>query len=677
VGFPVRSGLVKLLIVLFLAIFLLYPIAYLFPRALADDDEPYAVSLLDAGARPEQVASALLQSGELDAVAAVRTVVAVPSRVKAELTLDAALSLARTMREAGGTVRIEGTRRFTAFYVAQVFANGFLWRCLLHSFAVAGLTTFVTTALALPLALQMTRYEFRGRGMLSAMLLVPLVLPPFVGAIGLRQIFGRFGTLNLALMNAGLIDQPIEWLGGGLWGVVVLEVLHLYPIMYLNVAAALSNLDPTLEEAARSLGAGERAVFRRITFPLMLPGYFAGAAIVFVWAFTDLGTPIVLGYRELVSFQIFERLSDADTNPVGYGLVLVTLGLTTGLYWLARRVAGSGAAMFARGGVGATMLRAGPGRTAAILTLAGTLTIVAMLPHVGVVLSAVADRWSFTALPSAYTFEHLEHALTHKLAGLSVRNSILYSLASTVLDIGLGVGIAYLVSRRPSWSSQALDRLAMLPLALPGLVLAFGLLTCFRGPADRVHRWADWCADRGVNVQRQPDGSEATTRAVWLAPARGAGHALEWLSRNMDPQKSPLLLLVVAYAVRRLPYMTRAALAGLEQTSVVFEEAAESLGASSGTTLRRITLPLISANIVAGAILTFSFAVLEVSDSIMLAQRENYFPITKAIYMLLARPDDGPNVGSALGVLGMLLLVVALGVASAVLGKRMGQLFRA
>ena len=122
---------------------------------------------------------------------------------------------------------------------------------------------------------------------------------------------------------------------------------------------------------------------------------------------------------------------------------------------------------------------------------------------------------------------------------------------------------------------------------------------------------------------------------------------------------------------------TRSALAGLEQTAPAFEEAAENLGASRWRVIRLIVLPLIAANIVAGSILTFSFAVLEVSDSIMLAQRENFFPITKAIYVLLARPDDGPYIASAMGVLGMLLLTTALIVASAILGRRMGELFRA
>jgi iron(III) transport system permease protein len=380
-----------------------------------------------------------------------------------------------------------------------------------------------------------------------------------------------------------------------------------------------------------------------VTFPLVLPGYFGGAAIVFVWAFTDLGTPIVLGYRRVVPYQIFEKLSEAETNPLGYGLVLVTLLLTATMYYLARWVTGRRAyAMVAKGGVGTAGRPAGPWRTAVILCYGGMLTLLAVLPHVAVVLTSVAAKWSFTVLPTEYTTDYFVLAVTHKLAGLSIRNSVVYSSVSTLIDIVLGVTIAYLVARRPNWLSRLLDGLSMLPLALPGLVLAFGYLTCYQKPADWMHRMG-----------------------------------LEPLAAYLQPQKSPLLLLIVAYAIRRLPYMTRSALAGLEQTAPAFEEAAENLGASRWRVMRQIVLPLIAANIVAGSILTFSFAVLEVSDSLMLAQRENFFPITKAIYILLGRPDDGPYIASAMGVLGMILLGAALVVATAILGKRMGELFRA
>jgi iron(III) transport system permease protein len=530
---------------------------------------------------------------------------------------------------------------WTAFYFLTLFHDEFLWGCVLNSLAIAVLTTLLTTVISLPLAYWFTRRRFPGQTLLAACLLVPLILPPFVGALGFERFLNPYGTLNLWLMNAGLMDpgEPVDWLAaGGLLGVVVVSVLHLYPIMYLNVAAALANVDPAMEEAARNLGASEGRVFRTVTFPLMLPGYFAGATIIFVWAFTDLGTPLVFNFAQIVPVQIFNQISERETNPLGYALVVVTLLLTVLIFYVTRGFVSRGSyTMLSKGGGVSAVRPAGRLETLGIYLAVGLLTFLALVPHLGVILMSVAERWSFTPLPTHFTTAWFRLVLHEPIAYVSIQNSLKYSLASTLLDLVLGVAIAYLVVRRPGWLSSVLDGLAMLPLALPGLVLAFGYLTCF----NRVTLFG-W--DLGA----------------WLNPAN-----------------NPVPLLIIAYTVRRLPYLTRAAMAGLQQTAPVLEEAAENLGAGRWRVLRTVTLPLLGANLAAGAILTFSFALLEVSDSLMLAQQEQYFPITRAIFGLWLRPDDGPYIASAMGVLGMAILVVSLAVASIVLGRKMGELFRA
>jgi len=168
----------------------------------------------------------------------------------------------------------------------------------------------------------------------------------------------------------------------------------------------------------------------------------------------------------------------------------------------------------------------------------------------------------------------------------------------------------------------------MLPLALPGLVMAFGYVAAFS-------------------------------------------------ATPLDARINPVPLLVIAYAVRRLPYMMRAAYAGFQQTSVALEEAAMNLGATPVKTIWHITFPLVFANLVAGAVLCFSFAMLEVSDSLILALKEQNYPITKAIYAMLKRIADGPYIASAMGVLGLVLLSASLFLASRFFGRRMGELFRA
>ena len=489
--------------------------------------------------------------------------------------------------------------------------------------------TLFTTLLSLPLAFLLVRYDFPGKGLLNGLILIPLVLPPFVGAIGMRQLLARFGSINLLLLQMGVIDQPIDWLGGGFGGVVLLEVLHLYPIMYLNLAAALANVDPTLEEAAKNMGASGFKLFRTVTFPLMLPGYFAGAIIVFIWAFTDLGTPLVFEYRELISVQIFNMVTDLHQNPMGYAFVVAVIVLTLFFFYLSKRLLGGKSyEMMGRGHVASAVRPASVSLTVLIYTVVLSISALALIPHLGVVLTSVAGRWFLSVLPSEFTIRFYREVFSHDLTLLSIKNSLLLSSLSTIIDIVLGVTIAYLLARKRVPGRNVLDALAMLPLALPGLVVAFGYVAAFS-------------------------------------------------ATPLDPRINPVPLLVIAYAVRRLPYMVRAAYAGFQQSSVVLEEAAMNLGASPLKTLYQITFPLVFANLVAGAVLAFSFAMLEVSDSLILALKEPYYPITKAIYALLGRIADGPYIASAMGVLGMLLLAASLFIAGRFFGRRMGELFRA
>jgi iron(III) transport system permease protein len=500
---------------------------------------------------------------------------------------------------------------------------------LANSVNLGLIVTVFTTLLSLPLAFLLVRYEFPGKGFLNGLILIPLVLPPFVGAIGMRQLLARFGSINLLLLQMGVIDQPIDWLGGGFASVALLEVLHLYPIMYLNLAAALANVDPSLEEAAKNMGASGFKLFRTVTFPLMLPGYFAGAIIVFIWAFTDLGTPLVFEYRELVAVQIFNMVTDLHQNPMGYAFVVAVIVLALLFFYVSKRlIGGAGYAMMGRGHVASAVRPASASLTVLIYTVVLGISAVALIPHLGVLLTSITARWFLTVLPSEYTFKFYREVFTHDLTLLSIKNSLFLSSLSTVIDVVLGITIAYLLTRKRVPGRDLLDAFAMLPLALPGLVMAFGYVAAFS-------------------------------------------------ATPLDPRINPVPLLVVAYAVRRLPYMVRAVYAGFQQTSVALEEAAMNLGASPVKALYQITFPLLFANLVAGAVLSFSFAMLEVSDSLILALNQQNYPITKAIYALLGRIADGPYIASAMGMLGLVLLAVSLFVASRFFGRRMGELFRA
>ena len=525
---------------------------------------------------------------------------------------------------------------FTLSFIAEIFRNPIYVEGLVNSLKMAIGTTIGSLILALPLAVLATRFEFRGKLILTSLLLVPLILPPFVGVIGIKQILGQHGALNSLLMHLGLMDaaHPTDWLGSGrLFGVITMNSLHLYPILYLNITAALSNLDPALDEAAENLGASPWRRFRRITLPLAMPGIFAGASIVFIWGFTELGVPLVFDYARVTSVQIFDGAKDMGGNPMPYALVTVMVAFCL-LFFLASKYAfgrdnfaGSGRASMASRTVTLTGKKA-------FLTAAAFAAVIglAVLPHAGVFLTACAGDWNDTVLPAALTSQHYQDALSHSLTVPSIQNSLHYAGLATLFACVLGVAIAWVTVRTTLVGRHLLDALTMLPLAVPGLVLAFGYL--------------------------------AMTRE---------GQPFDWL---MLSNGSPVLLLIIAYCIRRLPYVVRSVTAGLQQTSVSLEEAAQNLGCPPWKTILKITLPLITASLIAGALLAFSFSMLEVSDSMILAQKREHFPITKAIYELIGNLGNGEALASALGVWAMIFLTITLTGAAMILGKKLGALFR-
>jgi iron(III) transport system permease protein len=570
-----------------------------------------------------------------------------------------------------------GYENFTFGYVAAVFEDPLLRAGLLNSLFIAICVTTLCAIISIPLALLSRRYDFMGKGLMNGLLLVPLILPPFVGAIGMRQILARFGALTAFSEDAGMFHpgKPINWFGSAqILGVILVEALSLYPILFLNVSAALANLDPAMEQAAANLGAGRWRIFRRITLPLMRPGIFAGGTIVLIWSFTELGTPLMFDYNRVTPVQIFNQLGQVNANPLPYALTVVMLLSSVLLYIVGKFVLGQKQdAAVTKASVQTTTTKLGFFGSIPVLIPFLFVTALALLPHIGVVLMSVSKvgAWYDSALPTVFTGQNYLKALSSEYTLPAVRKSIEYASLSTVVDIVLGITIAFLIvrSRLPALIKSSIDSLAMLPLAVPGLVMAFGYLAL----SVRAQLWVSSLKSRHIL------GWFADKLAV-LRPSLSDPHSsfrdTHWLASLVDVHENPTLLLVIAYAMRRLPYVVRSGVAGLEQTPVDLELAARNLGASAGRTLRKITLPLISANLIAGGLLAFAFAMLEVSDSLMLAQKQEFWPITRAIYELFQGLRDGPYIASALGVWAMVLLTLTILSANSLLGKRMGAIFR-
>lgn len=523
----------------------------------------------------------------------------------------------------------------TLAYILQVFASPIYREGFINSFLLAIASTVTTMFVAIPLAVLVHRFVFPLKNVFSALILLPIMLPPFVGAMGVTQILGEYGALNILLQYLHILapNQTIDWLSENRFlGIVFLNAFSLYPVLYLNVLASLSSIDPALDEAAENLGCMGFSRFFKITLPLMRSGLFAGCTIIFIWSFTELGVPLMFDYDRVTSVHIFNGLKEIGNNPFPYALVSAMLLFSVLFYAIGKGLFGRKSfPMMAKASHAHEPKKPGLLGQFCCVGIFTIVTAIALLPHLAVILLSFASDWYNTLLPQGLTFQNYEIALGHPLTVPSIQNSLIYAGSATLLNILLGVCVAFVIVRTKLPGRNILDAITMLPLAVPGLVMAFGYF------------------------------------AMSLE-----GKFFDFL----NPVENPTALLIIAYAIRKMPFVIRSAVAGLQQTSETYEEAAQNLGCNPLKSAIKITLPLIAANLLAGGLLAFSKSMLEVSDSLILAQKQQFYPITKAVYALMNLVGDGPFLACALGVWAMAFLATTIISTSVLMGQKLGAIFR-
>jgi iron(III) transport system permease protein len=472
------------------------------------------------------------------------------------------------------------------------------------------MSVVVASIIAVPLATILSRFQFRGASLIHTLGVIPLVMPPFVGAIAMQLIFGRNGSINL-LLNA-FFGFRIPFMEG-LNGVIFVEALHYFPFILLNLSASLANIDSSMEESAQNLGAHGATLFSRIVFPLALPGYIAGAALVFVKVFDDLATPLLLNVNNMLAPQAYLKITSVGlTDPMGYVISVIMIVCSVAAMGLsALMLRNRDFATLQRGGGGLSRRKLSPfGQTIAAIFIALILLLV-LSPHIGILLLSFATVWSFAVLPDSYTLAH--YATVFGEAKGYIANTIFYCGLAGLIDVVFAAIIAYIVLRTRLPGRKIVEQIAMSALAIPGLVLGIGLLRTYYD----VH-----------------------------LPISGESFATFWL------------MLVIAYAVRRLPYALSAATATIRQLHVSLEEAAESLGAGKTATWTRIVVPLMSAGLFAGFVTSFATAAVELSATLLLITKAPDAPVSFGIYVYM-QSAAGRGPGAALGVLAVLIVAIA------------------
>ncbi len=524
------------------------------------------------------------------------------------------------------TAFVNETGAATLGHFGNFFNQTLMRESFLNSLSVALASVFFASVIAIPLAYLTVRFEFRGALLIQTLGVLPLIMPPFVGAVALQLIFGRNGSVNLVLNDLFGFSVPIM---DGLVGVTFVETIHYFPFILLNLVAAMRNIDGAMEESAMNLGAKGWRLFWRIIFPLSLPGYLAGAALVFVKVFDDLGTPLVMGVTNMLAPQAYLRITSMGLeDPMGYVISVIMIAFSILALWMAARMMkGRDYSTLQKGGH--SLRRRSLRGWEAVLGYGWVVFVllVTLAPHIGILLMSFSKVWSFSVLPDSYTLAHYGTVFTD--SKLMIYNTLKYCLLAAGLDILLGTAIAYLIYRTQLPACQWLDYLASIALAIPGLVLAIGYLRMFKG----------------VNVPF----TDTPVVATWV-------------------------LIMIAYAVRRLPYALRSCMAALQQVHVSLEEAASSLGAGRLSTVRRIMVPLMLGGILAGFVTSFITAAVELSATILLTSAQSQAPMSYGIYLYM-QSIAGRGPGAALGVIAVAVVAFGTYLSHRVMEKSRGPLY--
>ena len=510
---------------------------------------------------------------------------------------------------------------FTLVNFSDFFKNQLFIESLYNSFYVAFFSVVLASGFALPLAYFTSRFNFRGSVIIQSLGFIPLIMPPFVGAVAMKLFFGTNGSVNLLLDQYFGFKIPFM---EGLNGVIFVEAVHYFPFILINLITSLNNIDRSMEESAQSLGSKGFGLFKRIVLPLSMPGYIAGASLVFLKVFDDLGTPLLLDINNMLAPQAYLRISSIGINdPMGYVIAVILVVTSILAVWVAKiALGGKDYSMLQKGGGGMIKREMKPRQKITAYTVVGLILFLVLSPHIALTLLSFGTIWSFSVVPDAYTLSHYKSIIFDN--SIFIKNTMLYCTIAAFIDIVLAFFISYIVLRTKIKGRHLLDYIAMSAIAIPGLVLGIGYLRTFNAFTNPL---------------------------------------------DDKPLASWWFMIVLILAVRRLPYALRAANAALMQISKFLEESAESLGAKKITIFRKVLVPLMTGGLLAGFITSFSTATVELSATIMLVSTETDAPLAYGIYSYM-QTAAGRGPGAALGMIGVLIVAVGTYFSQTIIDKR-------
>ena len=493
---------------------------------------------------------------------------------------------------------------FTLEYFQKFFGKSYYLITLWNSFKGSIAVTIITLIIGVPLAYLYNMYEIKGKGLLQIIIILCSMSAPFIGAYSWILMLGNSGIIRKTIKSMLGIALPSIY---GFNGILLVLSLQLFPLVFLYVSGAMKNIDNSLLEAAESMGCKGIKRFLTVIVPLCMPTILAAMLLVFMRAFADFGTPLLIGQGcRTFPVEIYNAFF-SETTGGDYGFACATsviaIVITTVVFLVQKW--SSNKFSFTMNALHPVERKKAHGLLNVLIHLFTYLVVgIAFLPQVYIFYESFR-KTSGKAFVPGYSLDSYRSAM--KVAGSAIKNTFVIGIAALVLIILLAVLVAYLVIRRKNTVNNVIDVISMLPYIIPGSVVGIALIMAFN---------------------RKPLILTGT-----------------------------MIIMVIALVIRRLPYTIRSSVATLQQIPITVEEAAISLGSSKAKTFFQITVPMMANGIISGAILSWVTIITELSTAICLYTVRTQ-TLTLAIYTYVSRGNDG--IAAALATILSLTTVVSL-----------------
>jgi iron(III) transport system permease protein len=501
---------------------------------------------------------------------------------------------------------VNGQLSFANF--STFFSKSYYSETLVNSFKVSITATFFALIIGIILSYLFSMYAFKGKKLLQILIIIASMSAPFIGAYSWILLLGRNGVITKFLVNSlGFPKFDIY----GFSGIVLVFTLQLFPLIFLYVTGAFSSIDNSILEAAESMGCTGLSRFFKVLMPLLIPTILAGALLVFMRAFSDFGTPMLIGegYRTFPVLIYTQFISEVGGNSAFASSLAIIAIIIALVIFLAQKYV-SNKHSFSMSSLHPVEPKEvhGMKKVLVYIVMYGVV-FVAMLPQFYLIYTSFMNTKGMV-FQEGYSLNSYKEAF--RRMGPAIWNSIYIPLIALAIVFVLAIFISYLAVRKKNVVTSTIDILSMIPYIVPGTVMGIAFLTSF---------------NKGI------------FDSGFLAIAGTA------------------VILIVSLTVRRLPYTIRSSVASLMQIPISIEEAAENLGSSRLNTFIKITVPMMLSGIISGAILSWITMLSELSTSILL-YTVNTKTMPVAVYTEVIRGNYG--IAAALSTLLTLLTVGSL-----------------